>query len=379
MKEKKSIIFFNQSSGYLMIDIINAHVPYYDELVLFTGVLNTRNIALDPKVKVKYLKSYKRSGNLSRFYSWCVFHIQCLIYLHLVYRKSNIFFVSNPPINVFNLLLNNRKYSYLIYDLYPQTLEKSNLVIKSSYLYKFWIRLNKRIFENSKNVFTLSEGMKNQLNYIRNSNLIKVVPIWANNKFFKKIPINENEFITSYSLENKFVIGYTGNLGKTHPLEKIFDVAEALVSEKDIKFLIIGEGEKKLTLQNLQEKKSLPNLKILDFQPPNLFSQVLSSFHIGLVTLDKESSHLSIPSKTFDLMASSTPIISIANHDSDLAYLVKDNDIGKNFSENDKVNGIVEYILNLKKDAKSYKSACKKAKLVSQKYSNENAKKMILI
>ena len=89
MTNLKSIVFLNQSSGYLMIDIINAHVPYYDELILLTGFFNPRDIPLDSKVKVKYLKSYKRSGNFIKFYSWIVFHLQSLYFIFLV-----LFFVS---------------------------------------------------------------------------------------------------------------------------------------------------------------------------------------------------------------------------------------------------------------------------------------------
>ena len=62
----KSILFINQSSGYLMIDIINAHVPYYDNIVLFTGFLNPRETPLHPKVKVIKGLKYKRSNSTQK-------------------------------------------------------------------------------------------------------------------------------------------------------------------------------------------------------------------------------------------------------------------------------------------------------------------------
>ena len=109
MTNYKSIVFVNQSSGYLMIDIINAHAPYYDELVLLTGFYNPRGTKLDPKVKIKYLKYYNRSSNLLRIYSWFVFHLQSLFYIFYRYKKSKIYFVSNPPINVFSFKIINRE------------------------------------------------------------------------------------------------------------------------------------------------------------------------------------------------------------------------------------------------------------------------------
>jgi hypothetical protein len=60
--KKKAILFINQSSGYLMIDIINAHEEYYDEIILLTGFLNPRETPLHRKVKVKHLIQYKRTS-----------------------------------------------------------------------------------------------------------------------------------------------------------------------------------------------------------------------------------------------------------------------------------------------------------------------------
>ena len=137
MKISKSIVFVNQSSGYLMIDIINAHAPYYEELVLLTGSFNPRGTSLSPKVKIKYLTKYKRSGNFVKFYSWFIFQLQILFYIFFQYRKSKLYFVSNPPINVFTFKITKREYAYLIYDMYPQALVKNNLLSNSSLLYKY--------------------------------------------------------------------------------------------------------------------------------------------------------------------------------------------------------------------------------------------------
>ena len=87
MTNYKSIVFVNQSSGYLMIDIINAHVPYYDEIILLTGGLNERSNKLDDRVKVHYLNKYDRSSNLKRVLTWSVFFIKSLFILMLKYKK----------------------------------------------------------------------------------------------------------------------------------------------------------------------------------------------------------------------------------------------------------------------------------------------------
>ena len=378
MTKSKSIVFVNQSSGYLMIDIINAHAPYYDELILLTGFFNPRGTPLDPKVKIKYLKRYKRSGNHVKFYSWFIFHLQSLYYTFFKYRKSKLYFVSNPPINVFTFKITKREYAYLIYDLYPQVLVKNNLIGTSSWLYNYWMRLNKKMFDNAKHVYTLSDGMKANLKYISGHQEIKVVPVWTNTTFFKDIPTAENVFIKKNQLEGKFIVGYSGNLGKTHPVEKIIEIAEYLKENNDIQFLIIGEGEKKVMLQKIQAKKKLPNLKILDFQETKLFPHVLASMNVGVVTLEVNAKDLSVPSKTFDLMSAGKPIISISDTKSELAAIITEGDIGQNFEESSSIQEMASYILKLRNNINVYKKFCKKSKNKSLNYTSGNSKKLIL-
>ena len=378
MTNSKSIVFINQSSDYLMIDIINAHAPYYDELVLLTGFFNPRGTPLNSKVKIKYLKSYKRSGNLIKFYSWFVFHLQSLFYIFFKYRKSKLYLVSNPPINVFTFAITKREYAYLIYDLYPQVLVKNNLIGESSWLYNYWMQSNKKMFDNAKHVFTLSDGMKDQLKYISAHQEVKVVPVWTNTTFFSDIPTAENIFIKKNQLEGKFIVGYSGNLGKTHPVEKIIEIAEYLKNNVDIQFLIIGDGEKKLMLEKIQAQKKLPNLKILDFQATKLFPHVLASFDIGVVTLEINATDLSVPSKTFDLMSAGKPIISLASHDSELASIVKTNCIGENFDQTATLKQMAAYIVKLKSNFNNYQEISANSKRSSTNFTQENATQMVL-
>jgi len=47
---KKPIVFVNQSSGYLMIDIIHAFGKHFADRVLIAGTINPRNNPLEDGV-----------------------------------------------------------------------------------------------------------------------------------------------------------------------------------------------------------------------------------------------------------------------------------------------------------------------------------------
>jgi glycosyltransferase involved in cell wall biosynthesis len=376
--KKKSILFINQSAGYLMIDIINAHVPLYDNLVLLTGFLNPRETDLDEKVKVNKLLEYKRSSSLERLMTWLGFWFQTLYFVFVKYRSHKVYFVSNPPLNVFTAKWIKRDFAFLVYDIYPDALTKNNIISDQSLLFKYWEKSNQTVYKKAKRMFTLSHGMKNAMRVPDyEENKLDVVPVWTNNTFFKDINSQNNEFIKKYDLLNKFVVSYSGNLGKTHPVEKIIELAQKLVDEHDISFLIIGNGDKKDQLLKMQEKISLPNLKILDFQSTTLFPHVLATVNIGVVTLESDAGDLSVPSKTFNLMSAGKPILSISKNSSELAQIVNANKIGQNFSENE-IDKMCDFILKLKSNPDKYQEMQIASKKTSLMFSSDNAKKMIL-
>ncbi len=124
--KKSLIVFLNQSSGHLMIDIVNAFAKHYQELVLMTGCLNPRSKILDEKVKVEWLPEYKRDSNLQRIKSWFLAFIKSLFLIKTKYRKSDLFLVTNPPFSVFIPLFCKNKYNLLVYDIYPNALVEYN-------------------------------------------------------------------------------------------------------------------------------------------------------------------------------------------------------------------------------------------------------------
>lgn len=375
---KKSIVFINQSSGYLMIDIINAHVPFYDNIILLTGFINPRDTPLDEKVKVVKLLNYNRTSSLKRVFTWTGFWLQSLYYIFIRYKNSNLYFVSNPPLNVFTARYTKRDFAFLIYDIFPDAFAKLNIMDRSSIRYKYWEKTNKIVYKKAKALYTLSNDMKEAMNANDlDKRKISVVPVWTSNNFFINIPNEKNEFLKKYNLKDKFLVCYSGNLGKSHPVEKIIDLASKLIDHEDIVFLIIGEGDKKKQLLKKQKKKALPNLKILDFQPTELFPHVLAAASIGVVTLESDAGDVSVPSKTYNLMSAGKPILSIAKDSSELAHIIKKYKIGQSFTE-DKIDDMCEFILNLKSNPKEYKIMEEASKEASHEFTPENAKLMIL-
>ena len=372
MAEKDAIVFINQNAGYLMIDIIHAHADY-QRRVIIAGKLIERNAQLDKGVKIEKIITYNRSSSFKRLLTWTWGFIQILWLVSIRYRKAELFIVTNPPIASFIPLFVPNRFSLLVYDVYPDALIAYKMIDPDSLISRFWKRSNKRIFKRAKNIFTISEGMKKVLCQYIDPDKIKVIPVWTDNSFLKPVPKAGNKFIQKFGLEDKFLVMYSGNLGHSHPVEVLLEIAAA-IKNKDIYFVIVGEGDKQKLIRSLIEKKSLLNCILLPWQEVEMLPCSLAAADIGVVTLGTEASSLSIPSKTFNLMSVGVPIMGIADSAAELSTLINGLQIGKCFIQKD-IDQMISFIEFVKSNEDYRNSLQNNSLQASKQFGSENALK----
>ena len=377
IKENKTISIINQDSGYLMIDIANAFVENGFKVNLITGRLVQRNKSLHPNVRIINIVKYNRNSTFKRAATWGLATLQLLFLGWFRLRKTHLLIVSNPPTATLLPLVIKNSYSLLIYDVYPDALVEYNVFKKDSYLIKKWQKVNTKIYKKAATILTLNEGMKNRLaKYIFKDN-IAVVPIWTDNSFLQPISKENNPFVIEHKLQDKFIIMYSGNLGKTHNIEILISLAEMLKDESSY-ILIIGGGTQFTSIQSLIKQKELKNIKLLPWQPVEKLPFTLASADIGVVSLGSEASNLSIPSKTFNLMSVGTPILSISEADSALGKLIEEYRIGQNFKNTD-VENIHHFVESLKEDKELRSSYSANSLKASKNFGPNNAFKIVKI
>jgi glycosyltransferase involved in cell wall biosynthesis len=375
MKSHKEIIFVNQSAGYLMIDIINAHVPHYDKITLITGKIIQRQTPLHPSVSVKKIIAYNRTSTVKRLLTWGIGFLQIMVYIWLSNRKALLFLVSNPPFTSFIPLLCVHPYKFLVYDIYPEALTEYKILREDALIVRFWRKINHRVFSKAKSVYTLSSGMQSIIGKYRSTGDVNIVPVWTDNDFLKPVPKNENKFIQENNLAGKFLVMYSGNLGYSHSLDVILDIAKE-TKQPNIVYTIIGDGDKRSHLKKRIENEQIDNCLLLPWQDTAMLPYSLSAADIGIVSLGKEASLLSVPSKTFNLMSVGVPLLCIAASESELAKLVQLYLNGRCFSDTDK-KGIFDYIHKVYSD-ETYKHELSNNSYCSSKdFGKENALKML--
>lgn len=108
----------------------------------------------------------------------------------------------------------------------------------------------------------------------------------------------------------KFVVGYVGTHGMAHGLDRVLDVAAALRSQDQIRFLFVGEGAERQRLQARAKSESLDNVVFLGALPRDAMTEVYATSDLCLVPLRKtELFHTVLPSKIFEILGMARPVL----------------------------------------------------------------------
>jgi glycosyltransferase involved in cell wall biosynthesis len=373
--KNRKIVIVNQAVNYLTIGFANAFYEKFDNVILITGSIHTQGEELNPEIKVRYINKWHERPTRKKFWSYIRAMINMWFLLLFRYPRCEVFFVSVPPMGyLLNLVLPHR-FSMVIWDVYPDIFKITGMN-ESHFVYKLWSRLNKWSFKKAYRLFTISERMADLIEKYVERDKILIQPIWSIFQENEKVPKSENPFVAAFNLENKFVVQYSGNIGLTHNVEVLVDVAEKLIDEKDIIFQIIGRGPRKSVLEKIVKEKNLPNCIFLPFQSDDMFPYSLSAADIGVVILDETTSKGSVPSKSYNLMSYGIPSLYVASKDSQLEIYAKKYGHAKCFAKSD-LNKIVNFIIELKENQEKHEAMALKAVKAAKDFKRDNADKFV--
>lgn len=365
------------------------------ELGIDVEVLCGPSTIIDRKTKIpKYLKykgikikrvwgtRFPKLSLIGKVANQMTYTISIFFHMLLDPSKKPVLVLTNPPFlgGICSLIkkLKNRSFIYLVFDVYPDTPIKLGLIKEKGWIDLFWNLWNRFVFKNASEIIVIGRCMRKiilskaaGIDSIEDK--IHLIHIWGDDRNIHPVKREKNRFIKKWNLEKKFVVSYSGNMGRFHDLETIMMAAKEMKERGDIEFLFIGEGYKKKWMQEYASQYNLKNCQFHTYVKRNDLSETLSCAHVGLVSLKKGQEGLSVPSKIFGLLAAGVPVVCIMPQESEIALIVKENKCG--FVVNpEEVRRLIDAILKLKKDKDHYKITRDNAlKTVNEKYSLKSA------
>jgi len=369
-KDRK-IVVVNQAVNYLTIGICNAFAEKFGQVDLIAGSIHEQGEQLDQKIGITKINKWIERPAWKKLLSYIWACIQIYIMLLSRYRKHDVLFVSLPPMAYLMSILLPNRCSMLIWDVYPDVFKITGMT-ESHPVYRVWSLLNRIVFKKAYRLYTIGNKMSELLANYAEQDKIHITPIWSIFQSNGKVSRSQNPFIQEQNLQENFVVQYSGNIGLTHNVEVMVELAEMMQGHKDILFQIIGRGPRVPHLKRLVRDKNLPNCQFLPFQSDEMFPYSLSAADIGVVILDKSTSKGSVPSKSYNLMSYGIPALYVAGNDSELYEYAQKYQNARCVSH-DNLKEAVAFILELKNNSDLRKKYADKAVKASKNYRRSNA------
>lgn len=152
------------------------------------------------------------------------------------------------------------------------------------------------------------------------SGRVHVLPNWAPREL--ELPAS-TEAIAAHrqarGWQDKFVIVYSGNLGRVHEFRTLLDTARHLRDRSDFLFVFVGGGARLREVKLAVQREGLSNVQFAPPQPRSALAPSLAAAEVHAVTLLPGFETLVHPSKISGVLAAGRPVVFVGPPQSALA------------------------------------------------------------
>jgi glycosyltransferase involved in cell wall biosynthesis len=148
---------------------------------------------------------------------------------------------------------------------------------------------------------------------------IRIIENWAEPVVGAPLMSRHSALRTALNLQDKFIVGYSGNLGRAHDFQTLLDAADMLRADTKILFLMIGGGAAMTRLAGAVDRRGLKNFRFLPYQPRESLADALAAADVHWLSLIPELEGLIVPSKFYGILAAGRPAIFIGDPEGEIA------------------------------------------------------------
>jgi glycosyltransferase involved in cell wall biosynthesis len=149
-------------------------------------------------------------------------------------------------------------------DLWPEAPVQLGIV-RNPLLKRVLYGMERMIYRSAKEVVALSDDIRAAIVQVVPRKRVPVIPNMADTDYY--FPQSKTTALEStYQVQGKFVIAYTGTLGMANGLDYLMACAENVLHKLPVHFLIAGEGAEENRLRIIIQEKKLTNVSLLPFQ-----------------------------------------------------------------------------------------------------------------
>jgi glycosyltransferase involved in cell wall biosynthesis len=227
-------------------------------------------------------------------------------------------------------LTKGASYTLLIHDNYPEILIATQKARPGSFIVNAMSFFNRWLYKHAAKIIVVGRDM---LELVRRKTAgldipIANIPNWAELESVEPASRSENKMLGELGLREKLVFLYAGNMGHPNDMESIVASAHMLRERKDVHFVFLGTGAKRRWLEERVGSLGLPNVTVLDPRPRSEQMDFLNACDVAIVSLVSNMVGVSMPSRTYNILAAGKPILALTEEGSEVARVVAEDGIG---------------------------------------------------
>jgi colanic acid biosynthesis glycosyl transferase WcaI len=239
------------------------------------------------------------------------------------WRRADGVLAMSPPLTLgligwHTKLFRGGKLVFNIQDVFPDAAVETGAISNQRIIAAAsW--LERVSYQRSDSVVLLSDDLANNVQRKLDQKFhkrIRVIPNFVDTQAI--VPMSR---LTNYrrelGVDESLVVMYAGNVGFSQSLELMIEAARVL---PNVIFVINGEGAARKSLE--AKAHALSNVKFGDYQDASRLSEVLATGDLHVVPLRRGLGSVSVPSKTYSILAAGRPICAAIDLDTEVPRIL---------------------------------------------------------
>jgi colanic acid biosynthesis glycosyl transferase WcaI len=206
-----------------------------------------------------------------------------------------------------------------IQDVFPDAAIETG-AIKNSTVITIARWLEKISYRAARVVTVLSDDLRENITAklpVAHSEKVVVIPNFVDTEAIQPLG-RMTQYRHDLGIDDRPVVMYAGNVGFSQSLNLLIEAAREF---PEVAFVVNGSGAARASLEI--EAKELKNVIFGDYQPSERLAEVLATADIHVVLLKKGLGKVSVPSKTYSIMASGRAVVAAIDPGTEVVRLIE--------------------------------------------------------
>jgi hypothetical protein len=329
--------------------VIAADRGYDDPSIRFPRRETWQNIKI---IRISSL-SLGKSSRWRRAFNFGSFAIACALRLLVLGRFEIVVALTSPPLISFLAALLVRlkggSFCFWVMDLNPDEAIAAGWLGEGSVAARLLQRMLRYSFKHARRTIVLDRFMKDRvLAKGLAPERVTIIPPWSHDDSVHFSVAGREAFRKLHSLDDQFVVMYSGNHSPCHPLDTLLGAALKLETRDDIVFCFVGGGSEQRKVIDFALRHELRNVKCLPYQPLSELSSSLSAADLHVVVMGDAFVGIVHPCKIYNIRFVGTPVLYVGpqpSHITDIAS--QDRSEQFSFAQHGEVDCVIAGILKV--------------------------------